>query len=285
MKEPGARRTASSTRISPSRGHQPLPDPRGPPAPLGPLRPRGAPRRGGPRRPARRDGHRPGPQRGAGRRRGRGGRDPAPLRGRRRGRGHGQRPLGRHLPPLRRTRHRRPAHPRARALRRRPPRGTPPTTSSTRSSATSSISRPSCATPSSSSCPWPPSAGPTAPASAPSAGPIATRATVAALPPGIPGGLTSTCSGSPSRRACIVPERRGAPNRPEYAHRSLETVHGCPEEEEVQGQGSQPPGRGMAPGASGPERVPALPGLQDPPRGLPQLRLVQGSPGRRGRLT
>ena len=34
-----------------------------------------------------------------------------------------------------------------------------------------------------------------------------------------------------------------------------------------------------------PQRVPALPGLQDAPRGLPQLRLVQGTPSGRGRLT
>ena len=41
----------------------------------------------------------------------------------------------------------------------------------------------------------------------------------------------------------------------------------------------------VAPGPAAPQRVPALPGVQDAARGLPQLRLVQGAPSGRGRLT
>ena len=102
----------------------------------------------------------------------------------------------------------------------------------------------------------------------PSAGRTSTRAPAGALPRVIPGGLTSTCSGS---RLPGTPALSGStPNR------SLETLHGCPEEEEVQGQGPQPSGGGVAARPPGPQRVPALPGVQDAARRLPQLRLVQG---------
>ena len=74
-----------------------------------------------------------------------------------------------------------------------------------------------------------------------------------------------------------VPGR--APNRT-----TLETDDGRPEEEELQSQGPQPSGRQLAPRAARPQHLPAVPDGEGPPRGLPQLRLVQGSDGGRGRL-
>ncbi len=136
------------------------------------------------------------------------------------------------------------------------PRSRAPDEESTRSSTTPSTSGRWSATPSSSSCPWRPSAGRTAGACAPSAGPTATRAPAAALPRATPGGLTSTCSGRPSRRDGTIP----AEQRPDSR---VGDPDGRPEEEEVQGQGPQPPGRQLAAGPAAPQRVPALPGGQD----------------------
>ena len=58
-----------------------------------------------------------------------------------------------------------------------------------------------------------------------------------------------------------------------------------PKKKKSKAKGRSHQAGGVASGPARPQRVPALPGLQDAPRGLPQLRLVQGSPSGRGRLT
>ena len=145
--------------------------------------------------------------------------------------------MGRDLPALRRAGLGRAAHPRSTSASPTPRWPERPTRSSIPSSTTTIDLGPAGARRRRArAARWRRCAGTTAPACAPSAGPTATRATAAALPHATPGGLTSTCSGSRSSRPAPS-ESAVRPNR------SLETRHGRPEEEEVQGQGPQPPGR------------------------------------------
>jgi hypothetical protein len=87
--------------------------------------------------------------------------------------------------------------------------------------------------------------------------------------------------------------RRVPPDRAQHLsisasqHLSRKTFasHGCPQEEDLQGQESQPAGQRMGAPYAGPQRLPPVPQRQAAARGMSDVRVVQGPPGPRRWLT
>jgi uncharacterized protein len=80
----------------------------------------------------------------------------------------------------------------------------------------------------------------------------------------------------------------GDPDHPDArrrGHKSRESDNGRPEEEDLEVEEPEPARLGLDAERAAAERVPAVQEGEAPSRGVPKLRLVQGSAGDRGRLT
>src|SRR5262245_10516728 len=101
-----------------------------------------------------------------------------------------------------------------------------------------------------------------------------------------PAGTVALIGGGPASLSRLRPPGVSLPLAPSAARsaRRPRKTDGRPQEEEVQGQGPQPPRRRLAPRGASPQRLPPLQLREAAPRGLRQLWLVRRPRGRRGRL-
>jgi uncharacterized protein len=96
------------------------------------------------------------------------------------------------------------------------------------------------------------------------------------------------CQPAIDRRWGALAVLAGDPDRPDARRRgdkTRESDNGRPEEEDLEVEEPEPSRLGLDADRAATERLPAVQEGEAPARGVPKLRLVQGSAGDRGRLT